>query len=299
MNAKNKTAPRAHIRILALSAYAFLAAALLAAAAPEADVPGSPASPYSVESSIDWEARILSIRLTLDLQAAGLRLPAGRLEAERMAERDLPALAKEHFFAVRVDSRRDVEDTIADGTILAQSIISLPGNARLASSSLTKDLRGYAATYMLPLDSVAALYLDGSSPAPTRSPVDAVPTRDYSGIVIYAKGSLPVRGERIAGRAAPCLFPRIYDDSMRLILDRSMVASEALASRGVLGYADGLGAETETRAGGDPLRIMAVEIFGDGRTDYVIRRSDAQRILSSAANRELLRQGKVVVILDF
>ncbi len=302
MNRKHTTAPRAGSRILSSAVLALLAAAYLAAAphdAAPADVAQSEAaSPYSVESSIDWKARVLSVRMTLDLQAAGLRLPAGRLEAERMAERDLPALAKEHFFAVRVDSRRDVEDTIADGTISAQSILALPGKARLASSSLTKDLRGYAATYELRLDSVAALYLDGSAPAPTRAPVDAVPTRDYSGIVIYAKGPLPVRGERTEGRAVPCLFPRIYDDSMRIILDRSMVAPEVLASRGVLGYAEGIGVETGERAGGDPLRIMALEVFGDGRTDYVIPREAAQRILSSPANRELLRQGKVVVIID-
>lgn len=282
--------------VVALLAVAFLAAPL--DAAPDEPSRRISVPPYSVESSIDWKARVVTVRLTLDLHAAGLKLPSGRLEAERMADRDLPALAKDHFFAVRVDSRRTVEDTIEDGTISVDGILSLPGKARLASSSLTKDVGGYVATYELPLESIAALYLDGSSPAPTRAPVDAVPTRDYTGIIIYAKGDLPVRGERVSGRASPCLFPRVYDESMRLILDRSMVAPEALAARGVLGYADGAGIDATGRAGGDPLRIMALELFGDGRTDFVISRADAMRILSSPANRDLVRQGKVVVVIE-
>jgi hypothetical protein len=260
--------------------------------------PRAPASPYKVDAKIDWKARVLSLRVTLDLEAAGLRLPSGRLEAQRMAERDLAGLARPSVFSVRFDSYRSVEDTIADGTLDAQKILSLPAAVKLASSSLTKDLRAYAADYELGLDDIAALYLDGYSPAPSTRPVDAVPTRDYTGIVVYAKGELPVRGEAVKSRAAPCLFPRIFDEGMRLVLDRDKVSAEALASGGVLGYADEIGFEAGSRVGGDPLRVMALEVFGDGRTDIVISRQDAMRILSSPANRELLRQGKVVVVLD-
>lgn len=272
--------------------------ALLLSAALLQSQSAAPINPYSVESSVDWKARILKVRVTLDLGAAGLRLPAGRLEAERMTLRDLPALSKDALFAVRVDSMRDVRRTITEGTLPAEMILSLPKAARLASSSLTKDLRGYRADYELPLDTVAGLYTSGAYPAPMTAPIDAVPTRDYSGIVIYAKGELPVHGEGLRARAAPCLFPRIYDQTMRLILDKTMTSPETLASGGMLAYSDGIDVESWSRVGGDPLRVMALEVFGEGRTDYVISREDAQKILSSAANRELLRLGKIVVVLD-
>jgi hypothetical protein len=258
----------------------------------------APINPYSVESSVDWKARILKVRVTLDLGAAGLRLPAGRLEAERMTLRDLPALSKDALFAVRVDSMRDVRRTITEGTLPAEMILSLPKEARLASSSLTKDLRGYRADYELSLDTVAGLYTSGSHPAPMAAPIDAVPTRDYSGIIIYAKGELPVHGEGLRARAVPCLFPRIYDQNMRLVFDKTMTSPEALASGGMLAYTEDIGIESWSRVGGDPLRVMALEVFGEGRTDFVISREDAQKILSSAANRELLRLGKIVVVLD-
>jgi hypothetical protein len=279
------------------SAALSLSTLLLTAAFPQ-DRPAAPAQPYTVESAVDWEARVLKVRVTLDLGAAGLRLPAGRLEAERVVERDLPALSKDALFDLRVDSMRDVRGTIADGTLPAELILSLPKAARRASSSLTKNLGGYTAGYELPLDTVAGLYTSGASPPPMLPPVDIVPTRAYTGIIIYAKGELPVHGEKTTGRAVPCLFPRIYDQTMRLILDKNVTAPETLASGGMLAYTEAVGVESWPRVGGDPLRVMALEIFGEGRTDYIISRDDAQKILSSAENRDLLRLGKVVVVLD-
>jgi hypothetical protein len=116
--------------------------------------------------------------------------------------------------------------------------------------------------------------------------------------VIYAKGSLPVHGESVEDVARPCLFPRVYDSQMGLVLDRSVELPETLANGGVLGYASAIGVEAGERVGSDPMRVMALELFGNRRTDYIISRQDALRILSSPVDRELLRQGRVVVVLD-
>ena len=88
---------------------------------------------------------------------------------------------------------------------------------------------------------------------------------------------------------------------MNLVLDRSLVAPEALSGKDGGGGRSprlrlGLGVEAGARVGADPMRVMALELFGDSRTDYVISREDALRILSSPGNRELLRQGRVVVV---
>ncbi len=274
------------------------ALALLAPYAPcYPEQPGSPSpSPYSTSSSVDWKARVLSIDIELDLAAAGLKLPGGRLSAERMIERDLPSLAKDAVFALQADSYRRIEDAAMDGTFGSEALVALAGLARAERSSFSKDMRKFLSTYTLSLDAVASLFLSGASPAPIRAPLESRPTRDYSGIVIYAKGSLPVHGEYVEGSARPCLFPRVYDSEMSLVLDRSLVLPDALAEGGVLGYASAVGVEAGERVGSDPMRVMALELFGDARTDFVISREDALRILSSAPNRELLRAGKVVVV---
>jgi hypothetical protein len=258
-------------------------------------------SAYATRSTVDWKARVLRVEVSLDMVAAGLRMPEGRLDAERMMERDIAGLAKDAVFALQADSYRTIEAAVADGSFEPERLVALADLVKVEKSSFSKDMRKFTSTFALSLDAVASLFLSGAEPAPIRAPLAERPTRDYSGIVIYAKGSFPVHGEGVDGAASPCLFPRVYDAEMNLILDKSVVVPEVLArsgpSGGVLGYASALGVEAGERVGGDPMRVMAVELFGDDRCDFVISREDALRILSSPGNRELLRQGRVVVIL--
>lgn len=293
MNTQQKTIP------------ALAAALFLLAAAPPclAESAAEGRQVYATRARTDWKARNLELEVSVDLAAAGLKLPEGRLDAERMLERDFGGLAKDAIFALQVDSRRTIADAVADGSVEADRLVALSERARIRSSSLSKDARRLVQVFDLGLEEISSLFLDGARSTPIRAPLDERPTRDYTGIVIYAKGSLPVHGEAVEGKASPCLFPRIFDSEMNLLLDRGFVAPEVLAAAGsgggVLGYASGLGVEAGARVGGDSLRVMAQELFGDGRTDYVISREDALRILSSPGNRELLRQGKVVVVLSF
>jgi hypothetical protein len=262
----------------------------------------APPAAYTAHARVDWKARVLRVDVELDIIAAGLRMPEGRLAAERMMERDIAGLAKDAVFALQADSHRTVEAAVADGSFEPERLVALADLARVERSSFSKDMRKFLATYSLSLDAVASLFLSGAEPSSIRAPLEERPTRDYTGIVIYAKGSLPVHGEESPGMATPCLFPRVYDSEMHMILDESVVVPEVLArsgpTGGVLGYASGLGVDAGERVGSDPMRVMAVELFGDDRGDYVISREDSLRILSSAGNRELLRQGKVIVVLD-
>jgi hypothetical protein len=290
-----------------------LAAALaLALALPAgrcaAEAPESPSTPtaraaYTTRARVDWRTRALELDVELNLAAAGLKMPQGRLEAERRLERDAGGLVKDAAFGLRVDSHRTIGDAVEDGSLEEERLVELLDLIRVESSSFSKDMRVFRSTYVLGLDALASLFTSGPRASPIRAPLDERPEPGHSGIVIYAKGSLPVHGEGVEGKATPCLFPRIYDSDMNLILDMNVVEPAVLTQEGplggVLGYASALGVEAGARVGGDPLRVMAAELFGDGRTDYVVSREDARRILSGAANRELLRQGKVVVVLDF
>jgi hypothetical protein len=52
------------------------------------------------------------------------------------------------------------------------------------------------------------------------------------------------------------------------------------------------------RIGDNPLRIVARGLFGAVPTDPIIDRDDALLILSSEHNRQLLREGRIVIVLD-
>ncbi|MDA8425251.1 MAG: hypothetical protein M0Z80_03860 [Treponema sp.] len=257
---------------------------------------GAPASPYHVDTTLDWGRRVLRVRVSLDMVSAGLALPEGRLEAERMIDRDLSGLVKDRIFSLQVDSHRTVRDTIMDGSLDAEKLIALDGDARRLESSFSRDMRSLIATYEFSLDAVGALYVLHSEALPAPTALGWSPARAHTGIVIVANGKLPVHGERVSDRLRPCLFPRVFDSGMRLLLGKDRVEPAVLRAQGEVGYA----AEVPSgeRAGDDPLLIMAAEIFGTDRTDLVISRDDANAILELRENRDLLRQGKVTIVLD-
>ena len=128
-----------------------------------------------------------------------------------------------------------------------------------------------------------------------------VPSLDYTGIVIFAKGEYPIHGEnngkeRYAG-LTPSLRPRIYDDNMRLVAAPEMIDPVALTMWGVVAYTDSTDiTKNSHRIGPFPLLTMARAVFGDNRTDLLIPEDSALKILSNANNRELIRQGRILII---
>ncbi len=295
-------------RPLAVWAFAALLAGLSPAAAqapvavPAADPAAFPSSPAELalraESRVDWEGRNLLVRVELDLAKAGIRLPGGRLEAERLVERELASLVKSAVFALRVDSWRDVAATVADGELDINGLIGLAASARRESASFARDMRTFEARYAISLSDVARLYIRGQEAVPLPAPLGYTPSRAYTGIVIYAEGALPIRGERVSESLRPCLFPRIYDEDMVPVLERRNVEPAALAAWGPVGYADAVDAAAWERVGDDPLRVIARAVFGTNRTDIVLSREDAARILALPENRALVERGRVLVVLE-
>ena len=116
---------------------------------------------------------------------------------------------------------------------------------------------------------------------------------------IDARGSLPVHGEFVEGVAEPCLFPRVWNENMEIVYERNMAESEGVKSDSVCGY-DWSDDESryKKRVGSDPLHISAKQIFGHNRTDLVISDEDALRIFSVPQNAELLKKGKIVLLLN-
>lgn len=279
-----------------------LAAVFFAISAALAAVPamaqGNPGA-FSSTILVDWNAGIIRAEAGLDLLAAGIRLPGGRAEAERLLEAAMPDLVRDVAMGIRLDSWRTVGDSLDDGTLGTSQFESFLDDGRRTRSSLTRDLTQLTTTYEWRLADLGALYVRHSVPIDLPMPSRYVPTRPYTGIVVYVQGSFSVHGEHRSDALRPCLFPRLYDEGMTPILERNLMEPGALRAAGAVAYATSLDDPVvEARAGGAPLRIMAAEIFGSNRTDAVIRQDDALRILGSAENRALVQAGKVVFVID-
>lgn len=277
--------------------FASPAALLLAAICAAGAVSAEPKLSHSVD--IDWASGYVSASVGLDIASAGLRLPSGRKEAERLLDAAVPDLVRETVLGIGLDSYRTVADSLDDGTLESGAFEAFLSGGTRRDLAMDRDLAVMSAVYSWKLSDLAGLYVRHSSPRQLASPTRPVPTRAYSGIVIVAQGPFPVRGEHVSAILSPCLFPRVYDVSMTLVLERNLAYPDALKSRGAVAYATALDSlAVAARAGADPLRIVASAVFGSRRTDLVISQEDAQKILGDPANRELVRTGRVVVIID-
>jgi hypothetical protein len=237
--------------------------------------------------------------IEMDLASSGLRLPSGRSEAERAIERKAPDLVRDTLEAIVLDSYRTVEDSLHDGSMDPEALRDFMESGKRLNTVMSSDMARMRASFRWNLSELAGLYVRHTTPTALPGADRFVPTRAYTGIIIYVQGEYDVRGEHRQGRLAPSLFPKVYDEEMNPILSRNHVDPAALRAGGIAAFAKGLDDPViELRAGDDPLRIMAYQIFGTLRTDIIITRTDALKILGDPANRELIRSGRTVFVLD-
>ena len=260
---------------------------------------GASDTAYTSAASVDWNSGLIRASMELNLASAGLRLPSDRAEAERLILAAIPDLVRPAMLGIGLDPYRTVADSLDDGSLDPAAFQAYLEAGRRVMLSMDRDMENLVARFEWRLPDLANLYVRHSAPVRLAVPTRSMPTRAYSGIVLYAQGSYPVRGEHGSDTLRPCLFPRIYDEAMTPILDRNLADPAALRAWGVVAYATGLDDPVvESRAGGNPLRIMVAGVFGSNRTDVMISVDDSQRILGLPENRELIRSGKVVFIID-
>jgi hypothetical protein len=257
------------------------------------------ATPYLADIYLDWQQGTMVAVVEMDLAASGIRLPSGRSEAERTIASTAPALVQHTVTSIVLDSYRTVNHSLDDGSIDSEALRDFIESGKRLDTAMSSDMARMRISYRWNLAELAALYVRHTIPTALPEADRFVPTRAYTGIIVYVQGEYAVRGEHRSGRLVPSLFPRIYDDGMNPILSRNHVDPVALRAGGIAAFAKRLDDPViELRAGDDPLRIMAHQIFGTLRTDIIITRTDALKILGDPANRELIRNGRIVFVLD-
>jgi hypothetical protein len=258
----------------------------------------------AISGIVEWDRMELSVVVSVNLGEAGLKLPAGRSQAEALLDDEYPALVRPVIMGLQADSSSTLGDLIRGGDIDPGNADNLAFQALRIPPALSGDLSSISARYSLDLYAVNAALKKHSRPQdPPRLLVPAN-VQDYTGIIIIADESLPVRGRNAAALLRPCLFPKIWDSGMGLVYERNMTDSETgmvcyVSRESILARSpSGLDEKLLSRVGANPLRIMARGLFGETPTDPVIDSEDARVILSSEANRRLLREGRVALVLD-
>jgi hypothetical protein len=247
----------------------------------------------------------ISAQVSLSLKSAGLRLPTGRTEGEELISAEYLALMRPLILSIPVDSSGTVADYLAGGDFSLHKAESYALSARTVPPAMSADMENMRAAYTISMRGLSAEFINNRRPQDPRRVLAALPAAAHTGIIIIAGGELPLHGTKRTAAIRPCLFPRIWDSDMNLIYDRGMLGSRENV---MVHYAaedsifrknpSGLSAELEALVGDKPLRILARGVYGKRPTDPIIDTKDALGIISSEENRNLLRDGKVVIVLD-
>jgi hypothetical protein len=261
-----------------------------------------------ISARIEWEKMELTARVALDLASAGIKLPTGRSQAEDTIDIEYVSLMRPHILAIPIDSSDTMGDLINRGELSLNFPASIAAAARSIPPVLSTDLTRLFASYTIDLTAIGSRLIMHSRAADLPRPLIPVPAADYTGIIVIASEALPVHGRYGTALTEPCIFPKIWDTDMNLLYERNVLDPAVFEKASLVRYVSeasifypnpsGLSPELTALVGPNPLRIIARGVFGIRPTDPVIDRDDALVILSSEANRRLLREGRVAIVLN-
>ena len=258
----------------------------------------------TVTHTILWSTGELFVTISRPVPTTGANRPAAIARVERSIRNDAASIIAGVLEELPYNSFHTLSDYLADHEEAISRILQAARQATPVQSRASSDLRRAELIYRLDLfgDVVAAL-VEHQRPTSVTRVLGWVPGGEYTGVLIYAAEPLPHLDTGEETSAEPTLFPGIYysaprSDELFRLIESDNVLPEYLARWGTVGYTtDPYASEFNDRIGADPLRIMAIGLFGAHPTDLIIREEHALQLLSTEANRQLLAEGRIVVIL--
>jgi hypothetical protein len=256
----------------------------------------------SVSRQVDWQEGVLILDVAMPL-VAGEFDPSSRFDAEREIERLLPGLFMSSVVEIPFDSYRTIGARLKEDQPMFQRLErTAVSSAAKSYSRVRGDLQEIQVQYRFPFygeGGFAVPLILHSRPFPVERKLGFVPSRNFTGLVIYARGELPAHGKDIRQQVQPALFPTLYDEQMNPVLTVRMCDPAYLKRWGMVAYSDSeQSSALLERIGAAPLRTVARGVFGINATDLLLPDEAVDRLVVREANREMLSQGRVLIVID-
>lgn len=253
----------------------------------------------SSTSYVNWAKNTFSSDVSLNVEKAGIPMPSGKSTSVKRVEMELPVLVKDPLLSIYVDNSKTLNDLVLDGTLTLESITRIIDQSQKTPAVFASGGGTLLTKHTINLNDISSSLVKHSNAYTQSQPIESISSRAYSGIVLDARGMLPIQGEFTESLVYPCLFPKIWSEDMDLIYEKNMVNPQTACKEGIVHYSSSEFIESyEGRVGKDPLWITVKKVYGINRCDPVISKEDYLRIASVKQNLDLLRQGKVVILLD-
>jgi hypothetical protein len=260
-------------------------------------LPAFAAPTAAARTSIDWVEGIYHLSISVTLEEDIYYLPVARRNAEAYVQDRLPFLVLESLAEFPVSSSQVLRDYTDADPVLRGEVRDL--SFQLVRSVLSEDLATLNLEYRLPIyPDLAHLFIQHETAVPLEPQLGWVPGDEHTGLVIYAATPLPWWGEEEERVVMPTLFPRLLDESGRVIFSKEHVAPDILVDQGIVAYSQDVSeAGFGARVGSYPLRCLATATFGTESTDLVLPADVVDLLFTREENLEILAQGRILVIL--
>ncbi|MEI8096104.1 MAG: hypothetical protein WCG80_17980 [Spirochaetales bacterium] len=257
-----------------------------------------------IESHVDWTEGRFYLTLTAPLVAqtdvAQMAGPKRRYLTEQLLASRLEAAFVREAAKLPVDSSRTLGDLAQEDPAIVGQLSGLVPRLKFHYSRVDEAYTSLEMRWSASLWTDFEPLLEASeTPNDLSRLVSWNPSRDFSGLVIFAMGNLPWWGtNKLFAEWKPSLSFRLLSPDGEVLFDRSMAHSAALEEWGQAGLSEGKFNEEawRERIGLDPFRIVARGVFGTNPCDLILAQEDWNRLLARPANRELLAAGKVLVL---
>ena len=250
-------------------------------------------------SSINWITKEFVTDISLDTKKSDIQMPSGKKLASNYIKSKMIPLIQPPLLSLFENSENDLSEAVINEFLTLDQVYHFITGGHKTPDVFSKDLNYLKTTNTTNVTELGKLLVRHSYAYTPQKPIETVPSRAYTGIIIDARGTFPIHGEYVKSDVYACFFPQIWDDQMNSIYEKNSVNPQILIDKGLVGYhySDDI-AMYEDRVGSDPLYIKASQVYGRNRTDPVIKHRDALKILSVPENIKLMQEGRVVILLD-
>ena len=251
------------------------------------------------KSKINWIKKEFTSNINLDIDKTNIAFPQGKNVVLNKIQQKLPLLIKDPLLTINVDSENKLLDVILDQELSYKQVENIISSSKCTIGRFTNKSSIYSTDHNIDVTQISSLLVKHKTPYKLQKPINYVSSKKYTGIIIDARGTLPVHGEFVQDKVNPCLFPKVYSSDMELFYEKNMVDSVKSKESGIFNYdySDNL-EKYINLIGNEPLYIVAQKTFGQNRSDLIIKNEDALKITSIAENLNLIKEGKVVILLE-
>ena len=253
-------------------------------------------------SFFDWKEGKLFVDINRKMPLEKYPFPRAKSVTASLTANIAPEIFLQAIMKLRIDSYYTMKEAAENDKSLLGPILEVSEEGRRIWEKVSDDFTTYDARYVFDFygnKGIINVFDLQKNPFPIERYLGFVPTRDFSGFVIYARGFIRAHGKRKSERVNPAMFFKLLDEDMNIILEREMCYPNYLRKWGMAAYTDNeKEASLLKRIGAFPLKMMARGVFGKYATDIIVSRQSARQILALKENIETLKKCRVVIVID-